>query len=105
MKKIIILLIISIALLSTAFASGERRILGRQLEDGSYKELLNVGECEAVYGCVIDEKTTTGGYIHQFLDFNNDKVCDIIFTWKPIDDPTYGRFYTPYKTMRCNDVI
>ena len=98
-NSIVYILLVSLLILASASAE-ERRILDLPRSDGTYQLLLEVGECD-LYGCVLKERTTAGRMIHQWFDINDDGTCDRIVVWKPIVDPTYGTFYTMYKTKLC----
>lgn len=98
------IIIAIIAVVEHTYGAEQRRILGWQKDDGSYHLVPNVGECKEG-GCVINERTTNGGFLHQEVDFDGDNRCDIVVTWKPIVDPTYGTFYVVLETRNCGGAI
>jgi hypothetical protein len=107
MKKLFIILGLSILLLSTSVLAGNRRT-NTTYNDGSYVMVPDVGECDKG-GCVISEKHTEQWdgllWLHQSIDITGDGVCDFIRVWKPISDPTYGVFYSVYETRTCGSVL
>lgn len=91
---------------STAEA-GERRML-RVDENGKHFTVAEPGECYET-GCVMYEKYveewTGEHWIHQFIDNNEDGVCDIILVWKPIVDPRFGVFYGVQRKEKCSGAL
>jgi len=78
----------------------DRRLM-RVDKDGKHLIMKNIGECYPNGSCVIQESYGPCGMIRQFLDHDNDGVCDIVVEWKSIVDPEYGVFFGRYKTSRC----
>ena len=106
---VLITSIILILLVLTAAYSGEDRAQRKSiaiLDSGGYLTIPYPGECNAV-GCVLSETYTeqwdNTKQIHQNIDMDKDGTCDINITWKPIDDPTYGIFYTILKMGECRE--
>ena len=95
---------LAILLLFKLGDAGDRRNIEGWMNNGIYTHftLLDPGECDE-HGCVMYEKET--GYLHQFIDKNNDGVCDVIVVWKPLVDPTWGTYYSLYETKTCNKVL
>ena len=75
-------------------AKGKDRRTITVKQDGSYKMLLNRGECTSEGLCVVAEMYGACGFITQFVDFNSDGKPDFIIEWQSIVDPTYGVFFT-----------
>jgi len=106
MKKyfeyIISIVIVAVVLLLyiTVCHAGDRKTTsvydtGKRAESGNpifeNRTLLDPGECDLA-GCVIYEHTTQGGLLYQWVDKDDDDVCDLIRVWKPIVDPVFGTF-------------
>ena len=110
-RIVLVLLVICVVLAVLVFtkdaSAGDRElrnIITAPKEDGTYEQVPHLGECNT-QGCVIMERITNGGFIHQWLDIKRNGVCDIITVWKPLDDPTYGRFYSLMRTKSCNNTM
>lgn len=105
-QRIIFTILLSILLATPVFSQGityckqadevsrgkERRSITVN-KDGSYKMLLDKGECKD-NTCVIDEIYSHCGFIKQLIDANGDGNCDYVIKWQSIVDPTYGVFFT-----------
>ena len=99
--------ILSILLLSMVYAefshAGDRKI-NMYDDQGNWLTMLDPGECDEK-GCVLYEKTIEQWdgalIIHQFMDTDDDGICNNVTVWKPIVDPTYGTFYTVYQVKEC----
>jgi hypothetical protein len=110
MKKLIVLchvilcLIICVPAISGRIPYEGRRIVGAQNEDGSYRTIPKVGEYYKNGAYVMKERMTNGDFIHQWIDTDNDEICDQITVWKPLDDPYWGRFYVIIQHKKCNGV-
>lgn len=107
-RIILILAIVCIMLTGLLFvnhshAADDRPIITAPKE-GGYEQVPHLGECNA-QGCVIMEKITKGGFIHQWVDIKRNGVCDVLLVWKPLDDPTYGRFYSLMRVKSCNTTL
>ena len=103
-KIITIVFLLFMFIVSISSASDLRNMIQYPNDDGTYKQVLRKGQCDEV-GCVLEEKISNGGFIHQWMDYNLDGNCDQIITWKPLDDPTYGRFYVLIQAKSCNDSL
>lgn len=78
------------------------------LDTGEHVAIPYPGECNE-FGCVLVEKEVPQWngtpWLHQFVDTDGDDVCDVYRIWKPLEDPTYGIFYTIYKDKPCGGAI
>lgn len=113
-KVLIGIVVYSILILYVAIAyGGTRRNIevydgGKKTESGrviyEHYTLLDPGECDDT-GCLIGEipmeQYNGAEWLYQFMDTNKDGACDVIRIWKPLVDPTYGTYYTIYKTIPC----
>lgn len=114
-RSIITILLASIIAMIyyTCVYAGDRRNIevydgGKKTESGrilyEHYTLLDVGECNET-GCLIGEipleQWDGAVWIYQYMDTNENGSCDIIKIWKPLVDPTYGTYYTIYKTILC----
>lgn len=113
MIKHIIISIVVVLLYITVCYGGDRRNIktydtGNKGPRGNaiveHFTLLDPGECDNT-GCVIFEHTTKGGLLYQWIDKDDDTVCDLIRVWKPLVDPTFGTFYTLHKYKLCRGSI
>ena len=87
---------------TAVYDSGKKTEAGRPIFE--HRTLLDPGECDLA-GCVIYEHTTQGGLLYQWVDKDDDDVCDLIRVWKPIVDPTFGTFYTLHQYKLCRGTI
>jgi hypothetical protein len=70
--------------------------------DGTFRLLAKKGECTDAGMCVMHEFYGPCGMIKQFIDSNNDGVCDKVLEWKAFVDPKYGVFFQLYKvSSKC----
>jgi hypothetical protein len=108
------ILTLSILLLCASAYAGERRNIkvydgGQKTADGrtiyEHYTLLDTGECNEL-GCVTREGQTEGGWPRQYIDEDGNGTCDVIVTWKPLVDPSWGTYYyLDHKQRPCDNVI
>lgn len=116
MKRLLSSIIIVLLYITVCYG-GERRNIkvydgGKKTETGTiiyeHYTLLDPGECNGV-GCVLYEKEIrafgNNNWIHQFVDINGDGVCDLIWIWKPLVDPTWGTYYSLHIIKLCEKAI
>ena len=103
--SLILLLALSVQVYSGRIPYEGRRIINYQNEDGSYKTIPKKGEKYPNGDIVMHEWLTNGDFIHQWVDIDNDGVCDYRAVWKPLDDPHWGRFYTILEIKDCKGDI
>ena len=61
--------------------------------NGSFRILINKGQCSDSGLCVLYESFGPCGTIKQQVDRNNDGKCDQVLEWESIVDPEYGVFF------------
>jgi len=101
--KTIIISIVVVLLYITVCYGGDRRT-NNVYDNGDWIMLLDPGECDDT-GCIMFELPAGGNLLYQWVDKDGDYVCDLIRVWKPIEDPTFGTFYTLHKYKLCRGSI
>lgn len=74
--------------------------------NGSFRMLMQEGDCNSIGMCILYEFFGPCGTIKQQIDRNNDGKCDQVLEWQAIVDPQYGVFWILNKIhKKCPQVV